>query len=533
MKAAIYYRVSSEEQVDGYSLDAQRRALLDFCASKGWEVVEEYADEGKSARGDDIAKRPAFKRMMEDAEARRMDVVVVHKLDRFARNIRVTFESLARLDKCGVAFTTVVEYQFDFTTPMGKVMLSLLAAFAQYYSDNLSQETKKGKAERKAQGLYNGWLPFGVTKNSDGIPVLDPDTSPGLFLAFRMAAAGHSDREIAVALNERGFRTTGNHGPKLFSKDTIRKILTNRFYLGELTDGQRGWLAGAHGPLLDDHLFDAAQATRERNLANPNPVKVTVPARTYSLSGLVVCGHCGGNLHFNMSKQGRPRVYCYQRDQTAKCRQRSTFLEVYERQIAEHLALFSMPADYRQQILDLYAQARRDGDDRAARRAQVTRQLERLKDLYTMGDLERAAYLADRDRLSRELLLLDQADDSGRLIEECAKLLDDICASWEDASQEHRNQLARVLFSEVRIRDHEVTDLKPRPEFAAFFQLAGCEPVGDDKSEGEKMDGADTQHRPETLRGGSDGIRTRGLCLDRAACGASMWRYECERAAGY
>ncbi len=109
MRAGIYYRVSSEEQVDGFSLDAQRRLLQEYCATKGWSIAEEYADEGKSARGDTIEKRPAFKRMMEDVEDGRLDAVVVHKIDRFSRNIRVTFESLERLHRHRVLFTTVVE----------------------------------------------------------------------------------------------------------------------------------------------------------------------------------------------------------------------------------------------------------------------------------------------------------------------------------------------------------------------------------------------------------------------------------------
>ncbi|MGH2588744.1 MAG: recombinase family protein, partial [Dehalococcoidia bacterium] len=71
----------------------------------------------------------------------------------------------------------------DFTTPMGKVMLGMLALLAEYYSENLGLEIKKGKAERKAQGLYNGLLPFGVKKNSQGVPVPDPETYPGLLLA--------------------------------------------------------------------------------------------------------------------------------------------------------------------------------------------------------------------------------------------------------------------------------------------------------------------------------------------------------------
>ncbi len=96
VRAAVYHRVSSEEQVEGYSLDAQQRATSAYCLAHGWEVVREYRDEGKSAWTDDLAKRPAFARMVADAEAGVVDVVVVHKLDRFSRNLLTTLETLQR-----------------------------------------------------------------------------------------------------------------------------------------------------------------------------------------------------------------------------------------------------------------------------------------------------------------------------------------------------------------------------------------------------------------------------------------------------
>src|SRR5829696_6585163 len=218
VRAALYERVSSEEQVEGYSLDAQDRAGRLYCEAHGWQVVQVYRDEGRSARTDDLAKRPAFQQMLADAEAGLIDAVIVHKLDRFARNLRVTLETLERLEGARVRFVSISE-QMDFATPIGKVVLSTLAAFAQFYSDNLSAETKKGKAERKAQGLFNGVLPFGLTTNTDGIPVPDPETYSGLLLAFRLAAEGKSDREVATALNADGFRTSGNRGRNPFTKD--------------------------------------------------------------------------------------------------------------------------------------------------------------------------------------------------------------------------------------------------------------------------------------------------------------------------
>ena len=509
MRAGIYYRVSSEEQVDGYSLNAQRRALEDFCRERGWAIADRYADEGKSARGDDLGKRPQFARLLADVRARRLDVVVVHKLDRFARNIRVTFEQFETLRRHDVAFVSLAE-QMDFSTPIGKVILATLAAFAQYFSDNLATETRKGKAERKAQGLYNGHLPFGVKKNGDGLPVPDPETYPGLLLAFQRCARGDSDRQIAVTLNEGGHRTTGGWGRNPFSKDTVRPMLRNRFYLGELPDGAGGWRPGAHEPLLDDALFAAAQAARERNLSNPDSVPATTPARTYSLSGLARCGHCGGRLHFNTSRQGKARVYCYRDRQAARCAQRSTFLEVYEAQVAEHLALFALPPDYRRQLLAMHAGARQDGDDRAARRRQLEARLARIKELYSWDDMGKAEYVAERDRLRRELVALQDDDTAGALIEATAALLADIRATWAVADQAQRNQLARLLFQEVHLRDHEVAALVPTPEFAPFFHLAGCEEVPDGaEPAGKKADSPNTQGCPETLRGGSDGGRIR------------------------
>src|SRR5215210_487529 len=109
MRVAIYVRVLTEEQVEGYSLSAQERATEAFCEAKGWEITARYRDEGKSARTEVLAKRPEFVRMLSDADAGRFDVIVVHKLDRFARNIRVTLDTLARLEQANVAFVSISE----------------------------------------------------------------------------------------------------------------------------------------------------------------------------------------------------------------------------------------------------------------------------------------------------------------------------------------------------------------------------------------------------------------------------------------
>jgi DNA invertase Pin-like site-specific DNA recombinase len=134
---------------------------------------------------------------------------------------------------------------------MGKLMLGMQGMLAEFYSDNLSQETKKGWDERRKQGYYCGLLPFGAAKGDDGVPVPHPKTHTGLQMAFGMAAEGYSDRDIAQALNQHGYRTAGNQGNRPFSKDTVRGVLSDRFYQGEIPDGNGGWLEAKHDALID------------------------------------------------------------------------------------------------------------------------------------------------------------------------------------------------------------------------------------------------------------------------------------------
>ena len=102
MKAVAYIRVSTQEQVNGYSLDAQERMFLELCKNRGWEPVNVYREEGRSAHVDSISKRPVFRQLLEDARNNQFDVIVVHTLDRWARNTRIALESLGNLAKNNV-----------------------------------------------------------------------------------------------------------------------------------------------------------------------------------------------------------------------------------------------------------------------------------------------------------------------------------------------------------------------------------------------------------------------------------------------
>ena len=243
-RAALYIRVSTEEQAqEGWSIDAQERALRSFCQAKDWQVVDIFKDEGRTGTNTD---RPGFQAMLQAARNRGFDTVVVHKLDRFSRNLEDVLHILGDLEKWSVTFVSATEANMDFTTPYGRMMLGVMGTMSQWYVDNLRNETTKGKKERFEQGLFNGDLRFGYSKDEDGRPVPNDDAE-GVRRAYQWAAEGKTDAEIATLLNRDGYRTyrlvednkkkaAPDVDPKLrrpWTKDSVASLLrAGQFYLG-------------------------------------------------------------------------------------------------------------------------------------------------------------------------------------------------------------------------------------------------------------------------------------------------------------
>ena len=180
-----------------------------------------------------------------------------------------------------------------------------------------------------------------------------------------------------------------------------------------------------------------------------------------------------------------------------KCEQRSTFLDVYESQVVDYLATFTIPEDYRETLIALKAGSPSSVDDAEAQRRRLEAQMVNARTLFGLGDITKAEYLERRDRLQQTLNALKPDRELEETLERSAGFLADLPAAWHAATDEQRNSLARLLFEEVRIKDEWVAAVKPQPTFASFFDL-------------------DCQSR--RLSSGSDGIRTRDLSLDRAAC---------------
>jgi hypothetical protein len=307
-------------------------------------------------------------------------------------------------------------------------------------------------------------------KGEDGVPVPDPDTFPGVKMAFELSGQGKTDRQVAQALNAGGYRTAGNQGNRPFSKDTVRGMLTNRFYIGYLPDGNSGWLKGKHQPFIDGALWEEAHRMREHNKKSTH-ASCPTRDRVASLTGLARCWHCKGRIHVSWSVSEKVRLGCYTRAKGWGCQQRSAALDVYEGQVRSYLETFQIPGDYQRRILEAHSQLRAAYKDSEKERSRAEAQLRRIKELHEWGDYSRQEYLQKRGALQRELRSLAVAGDDAGQLQRLARFLASVVDAWDSATEEQRNKLARCLFDEIWLKDNAVVALKPRAEFEPFFRL--------------------------------------------------------------
>ncbi len=464
LRAGIYARVSTEEQAEeGHSIDAQIRVCRELCARKGWRVVAEYVDAGISGTTLD---RPRFQDLLRDLREGKLDIIVVHKLDRFSRSLVDTLTTLSQLSRRGVSFCSATE-DFDFTTPIGKVLLALLAAFAQYFIDNLREETKKGLRQRALKGLYNGIVPFGYVRTpreQGGVPAFHPKNIEGYRTAVQWASQGKSMREIADWLNTNGYRTSGNFGPHLFTTDAVRDILRSRFYLGEVSY-KSVWRAGLHPAAIDRETWTMCQEQLRRRSFRREGTKMS--DRIYPLRKLLYCAVCGHSL------RGQPlrgaRLYKDMEAASRRCTEPQTVkAEEIERQVGDFLLKAQLPDDWRDQILQQLG-VRSNVEQIEAQRRALVNKLTRARKLYIEGDLDDAQYQRDKKAIERELGKLQPVTLPD--LERAAQLLQSVGMLWEHATDAERLELARALFEKIWMREGKVVACEPRTALYPLFAL--------------------------------------------------------------
>lgn len=324
-RAVLYARFSSDNQREE-SIEAQIRAIKDYCERNKIVIIEEYCDRAKSATTDD---RPEFLRMICDSRQQRFDIVIVHKLDRFSRNRYDSAYYKRELKKNGVTLVSVLEQMDD--SPESIILESVLEGMSEYYSKNLAREVMKGMRESamKCQAV-GGRPPYGYSVNPESRRYeIVENEAVAVRKIFESVLNGIGYNEILSMLNRDGYKTRLG---KPFGKNSLHEILRNEKYKGvyvfnrsasknykgtrnnhsNKTEEEIIRVEGGMPAIVNPELFDGVQAIIKKRSGNRGPHASA--KEVYMLTGKIFCGECGGSYTGVRRYSGRNKLkyVCYQ-----------------------------------------------------------------------------------------------------------------------------------------------------------------------------------------------------------------------------
>lgn len=322
MRVGIYIRVSTDEQArEGFSIEAQRRVLNAWAAIKGAESVVEYVDDGYSAKN---LKRPAVQRLIDDCRRRKLDTLIVWRLDRLTRDLR---DMLMLMDdvfnQYDVEFVSSTE-SVDTSTPTGRLFLNILGAFAQNERESNADRVKMVMKElSKGCKHLGGRPPYGYSVNADGFYEIVPHEADAIRMIFAMKGNGDSYARIITALEASGYKTRSGSP---WSKTALYEMLRNEKYTGVYIYGRaaparRDGKRNNHASKPEEEItripggipaiitYDQWRKVRDMSkegkvLGGKNHAK-----NVYVLSGLVRCGVCGQTMVISNAGRNRDGSY--------------------------------------------------------------------------------------------------------------------------------------------------------------------------------------------------------------------------------
>jgi site-specific DNA recombinase len=462
-EAAIYARVSStgqlgrdgDEDGDGYSIPAQVQACEREAEQRGLRVTRAFVERAESARSD---ARPVLQQMLRELATLGVRYLIVHKVDRLARNRRDDANLYEQLLGMGIRLISATENIDE--TPAGRLMHGMLASFAEYYSNNLATEIKKGLHQKHQTGGTPFRPPIGYLPKRELIGaqdirtvVRDEERAPLVQLAFDLYATGDwTLHRLTDYLEAQGLRSrpTSKRGPQPLRMTSIHKLLKNPYYVGIVVyQGRR--VVGRHPRLIDQDTFDQVQALlAARAVAGDRPYR-----HQHYLRGSLYCAECGGRLLYGKYR-GNGGMYEYfscinrfSRNNGAECRTPHYPVPLVERAIEDHYRTVRLTDKVQETI---WADVRRDGEERAA---VVQRDIERhRRNIKTLQDNQsRLVQLSYEGLVSNEVLAHEQGrletekNQAQRLLEQAELQAQDIETTLDEALAELSTPQATYLAS--------------------------------------------------------------------------------------
>lgn len=460
-----YARVSSEEQARGTSLEDQQNAIRAYGQARGLKIDQFYV-EAESAIFAKIEKREQIQLLLK--EARKDDLVLCDKLDRWSRDPEFTYGSIRKLLERGCHFYAVGD-QCDPSTHDGDTMLGVRVLVAREELKRLRQRTIGTRRLLRDRGYYiEGPVPFGyVRPTGRGISrlehnILVPDGKNAEIVReiYRMCIRGVSVGKIQVHLE-----STYKH--RRFDKKMVGHVLRSRIYLGEINDTRGVWITGHHKPIVEPTLYTRAQtALDSRKLvgSGPQPESRT---KTWLLREIGACARCGSRLSasYGGGTYTGAKDYTYYYRCRAKCKG-SHYMKVpdFDPIVADMVVI---------RLLELRVEIGRGPDpetpakvvDFTAERARLQRKRDRFLEAFadagmTKEELRAALSKVDLARIQLDSKEVEQRRTSPLVMvavrREMLQKVENMQTTWRRASPEIKRQALHLLAASVRIEHGQV-----------------------------------------------------------------------------
>ncbi len=334
MKAAIYCRVSTEDQAEAKTIEAQVDFARKYCDLHSIPIYDMYLDDGVTGTIE-MEQRPAGMRLLRDAGLKRFSLVLVYRLDRLARNALYILSAVDKLDKQGITFRSMTE-PFDTSTPAGKLFMTQLASFAAFERDSIVERTSMGKDRRAKNGGWPGGpTPYGYRVGKDGRLEINEDEAEVVRLLYRLYVhEGMGLIPLCDYLNASNVPSPSQYrgraiGRVAWQPGTVCRILKNSTNKGvhefrKASKSDPGIIYTQVPAIIDAETWERARLIAKRNWKNAS----RNARRFYLLRGLIKCQHCGGTFIGSGRDWGQYRYQCsgtssYRRPWETKCRAKS------------------------------------------------------------------------------------------------------------------------------------------------------------------------------------------------------------------
>lgn len=490
MNCALYARVSTDKQAEKeLSIPAQLQAMRDYARHHGWLVVEEFLEPGVSAK---TTERPALQQLL--AKVRRdsgVQVVLVHKIDRLARNVYDHATIKALLKQHGVRLASVVENVDD--TVSGQLVENIMASIAQFYSANLADEVRKGMRQKVLKGGWphrppRGYKQIQAEPEQASRVEVDPEVGPLMRKAFELYATGWCSLKVLAAMLAREGLTSRSGQP--VAAQYLRDLLANPFYIGRLR-----WkdieVEGAHEPLVSPELFEQVQAVMRRRFKDPRSKGRT---NGFPLRGVAVCAFCRGHMtagwqrsgwtgrrwgYYRCSRRTYNRALC---NASKGCR-----AEIANRAVREICQSLHLEPTLVESILSAAVSIVRTTTADSAAKANSARiklvklreKETRLTELFLAGDVPSETYRETSTKIKVAInqvqtnlhkLQIDQTDIMKR-VEGTLRQTETVADLHSQLNDTHQAQLLRAVFDTVVLDETGVVGFTLRPPFDSIRRI--------------------------------------------------------------